>query len=308
MTLARVFKKQMKRFIAAAVMSTAAIAALSAEPNSLHFRNISIDSGLSDNMVLAIEKDKYGFIWIGTSEGLNRYDGYRFDIYRNHPDDPASLSSSFVNALYLDSEGKLLVGTEKGLNIYDYKTDSFGKFEAANDSLNLLTTLRIRSIHEYRGTIYLGSLEGLICLDRHTMHMSFFKLSSGKGNEMANEILCMEHDRYGMLWLGTYDGLYRYNPNDNSFERFDARRKEQGDIDNNLINALFILEKDPDLLYIGGPNGLMVYDVFDLHDCSVRKKTSPRLSLFHAVMKQGVIEVPPYDDPRVLKTGGGALC
>ena len=50
--------------------------------------------------------------------------------------------------------------------------------------------------------------------------------------------------------------------------------------------------------------GLMVYDVFDLHDCSVRKKTSPRLSLFHAVMKQGVIEVPPYDDPRVLKTGG----
>lgn len=54
--------------------------------------------------------------------------------------------------------------------------------------------------------------------------------------------------------------------------------------------------------------GLMVYDVFDLHDCSVRKKTQPRLSLFHAVMTQGVIEVPPYDDPRVLKTGGGLLC
>ena len=52
----------------------------------------------------------------------------------------------------------------------------------------------------------------------------------------------------------------------------------------------------------------MVYDVFDLHDYSVRKKTCPRLSLFHAVMKQGVIEVPPYDDPRVLKTGGDILC
>ena len=54
--------------------------------------------------------------------------------------------------------------------------------------------------------------------------------------------------------------------------------------------------------------GLMVYDVFDLHDFSVRKKASPKLSLFHAVMKQGVIEVPPYDDPRVLKTGGETLC
>lgn len=54
--------------------------------------------------------------------------------------------------------------------------------------------------------------------------------------------------------------------------------------------------------------GLMVYDVFDLHDFTIRKKASPKLSLFHAVMKQGVIEVPPYDDPRVLKTGGGCLC
>lgn len=53
--------------------------------------------------------------------------------------------------------------------------------------------------------------------------------------------------------------------------------------------------------------GLMVYDVFDLHDFALRKKAQPRLSLFHAVMRQGVIEVPPYDDPQVLKTGGG-LC
>lgn len=54
--------------------------------------------------------------------------------------------------------------------------------------------------------------------------------------------------------------------------------------------------------------GLMVYDVFDLHDFSLRKKARPQLSLFHAVMKQGVIQVPPYDDPQVLKTGGGKLC
>lgn len=54
--------------------------------------------------------------------------------------------------------------------------------------------------------------------------------------------------------------------------------------------------------------GLMVYDIFDLHDFALRKKARPRLSLFHAEMKQGVIEVPPYDDPRVLKTGGGRLC
>lgn len=54
--------------------------------------------------------------------------------------------------------------------------------------------------------------------------------------------------------------------------------------------------------------GLMVYDVFDLHDFALRKKARPRLSLFHAVMKQGVVEVPPYDDSCVLKTGGKSRC
>lgn len=232
-----------------------------AELRSLHFRNISIDAGLSDSFVLAIEKDNYGFIWVGTSEGLNRYDGYGFDTYRNHPEDPNSLSSSFINALHQDSEGNLWIGTEKGLNIYDYDSDSFRRVTALNDSLNLLSSLRIRSIHEFNNIIYLGTLEGLICLDRLTMHLSFFKLTSEQDNKMANEVLCMTHDIYGMMWLGTYDGLYRYNPIDNAFERFDARRKEEGDIANNLINTLFIPDKTPNLLYIGGPNGLMVYDV-----------------------------------------------
>ena len=251
----------MRKIIVVFILELLSCVTLYAEFGGLHFRNISIDSGLSDNLVLAIEKDKYGFVWIGTSEGLNRYDGYRFDIYKNYPDDSTSLSSSFINALHQDSKGRLWVGTEKGLNIYNYNTDSFEKFKAVNDSLNLLTTWRIRSIHEYRGTMYFGSLEGLVCLDLETGYMNFFKLTSEQGNKMANEIICMTNDHHGMLWIGTYDGLYRFNPQDNSFERYDARRKEKGDIANNLINALYISEKNPELLYIGGPCGLMVYDV-----------------------------------------------
>ncbi|HIW66416.1 MAG TPA: hypothetical protein H9879_09335 [Candidatus Alistipes intestinipullorum] len=84
----------MRKIIVVFILELLSCVTLYAEFGGLHFRNISIDSGLSDNLVLAIEKDKYGFVWIGTSEGLNRYDGYRFDIYKNYPDDSTSLSSS----------------------------------------------------------------------------------------------------------------------------------------------------------------------------------------------------------------------
>ena len=83
----------MRKIIVVFILELLSCVTLYAEFGGLHFRNISIDSGLSDNLVLAIEKDKYGFVWIGTSEGLNRYDGYRFDIYKNYPDDSTSLRS-----------------------------------------------------------------------------------------------------------------------------------------------------------------------------------------------------------------------
>ena len=250
----------MKRLFLATLVWISICTHSHANLDNLHFRNISIDKGLSDKLVLSIEKDIYGFIWIGTSEGLNRYDGYDFDIYKNSPQDSTSISSSFINSIHCDSDGWLWIGTEKGINLYDYSTDSFDKFKAVNDSLGLLQNLRIRSIHEHQGTLFLGTLEGMISLNKKTRHMNFYRFASSD-KKMANEIICMTNDRYGMMWIGTYDGLYRYNPKDNTFERFEARRRERTDISNNLINVLHIPEKNPDHLYIGGPNGLMVFDV-----------------------------------------------
>lgn len=250
----------MKKLLVTLLATALACVNSRAELDNLHFRNISIDKGLSEKLVLALEKDSRGFLWVGTSEGLNRYDGYRFRVYRNSPGDSTSISSSFINSIHCDSEGSLWIGTEKGLNRYDGMTDSFEKFKAVNDSLRLLQNLRIRSIHEYQGALYLGTLEGMIRLDKKTRYMNFFKFATS-GGKMANEIICMINDAYGMMWIGTYDGLYRYSPKDNAFERYEARRREKSDIKNNLINTLYISDNDPNLLYIGGPNGLMVYDV-----------------------------------------------
>lgn len=79
---------------------------------------------------------------------------------------------------------------------------------------------------------------------------------------MANEIRSICADRHGMLWLGTFDGLYRFNPTDNSFVRYETRsRKLPNDTYNNLVNALYIPENTPDLLYVGSSSGLVVLDI-----------------------------------------------
>ena len=81
---------------------------------SVRFDKLSIEHGLSQSMVFSIAQDEQGFMWFGTQDGLNRYDGYEFKTFRHDPDDPNSLSKNFVWALHNDSKGRLWVGSEWG--------------------------------------------------------------------------------------------------------------------------------------------------------------------------------------------------
>lgn len=230
---------------------------------NLHFTNLSIDAGLSDKMVFAVAQDSTGLMWFGTAEGLNRYDGYNFETFRYNPGDSTSVSASFINCIHLTRTGELWIGTEKGLDLYDPVTESFVKYHADNDSLRLLNNLRIRCIHDDpQGVMWVGTLEGLIRLDLRKRYINYFVLVPDAFDRMANEIRSICADRHGMLWLGTFDGLYRFNPTDNSFVRYETRsRKLPNDTYNNLVNALYIPENTPDLLYVGSSSGLVVLDI-----------------------------------------------
>lgn len=99
-----------------------------AQPIRLAVDNYSVSEGLSNSVTNAICQDKYGFIWIGTDDGLNRFDGYNFHKYRNIPKDTSSLAISFVTALYSDHLGRLWVGTHNGLSLYRPASDDFINF------------------------------------------------------------------------------------------------------------------------------------------------------------------------------------
>ncbi|MFQ5709340.1 MAG: two-component regulator propeller domain-containing protein [bacterium] len=99
-----------------------------AQRSPLVFKQISPERGLSQKTVYAIVQDSVGFLWFGTQDGLNRYDGYSFKIYKNIVSDSTSLSDNRVRALYLDRRHTLWIGTSNGLNRYDPQTDSFTRY------------------------------------------------------------------------------------------------------------------------------------------------------------------------------------
>src|SRR4029078_5670074 len=92
---------------------------------SYYFRHYQVENGLSNNAVICCLQDKKGFLWFGTKDGLNRFDGYSFKTFRNDPDHSGRIGGNFIHSLYEDHNGIIWIGTEKGLYQYDATTESF---------------------------------------------------------------------------------------------------------------------------------------------------------------------------------------
>lgn len=100
----------------------------SAQTADRYFRNISIDKGLSQSTVFIITQDTLGFMWMGTQDGLNRYDGRSFKVYRPAKNAPGSIGSYYIRSLFTDRQGRLWIGGNGGISSYDYATDSFKNY------------------------------------------------------------------------------------------------------------------------------------------------------------------------------------
>jgi ligand-binding sensor domain-containing protein len=184
----------------------------------LLFEHISYEQGLSDASVTAILQDSRGFLWIGTSNGLNRYDGYNFITERNDPTNPLSLGNNTITVLYEDANAMLWVGTQNGLFRYDRTTGAFRVYKSTPDSVsanstrnNSLSNNVIRSIAESPdGMLWVGTKRGLNMLDVARNEWTLFKADKkGRGKGPSdNEItaLCPDRTNRSVLWLGTRDG------------------------------------------------------------------------------------------------------
>lgn len=128
----------------------------------LVFNKITYDDGLSHNTVLSVMRDKSGFLWIGTRDGLNRYDGYRIKTYRRDTSNKSSISTNnYIYALAQnDTDGTMWVGTQDGLNIYHPSTDNFTRVPPPDHWKN--GHFAVLSIHLEHSKAYLGTNRGLV--------------------------------------------------------------------------------------------------------------------------------------------------
>jgi two-component system, sensor histidine kinase and response regulator len=205
------------------------------------FVHLRISDGLSQGSANAILQNRQGFIWIGTEDGLNRYDGYKFKIYRTS-EDPKSLSNNWAKVLCEDSQGAIWVGTPNGLNRYDPATDDFIRFLNDPENPQSLSDNDIYAIYEDRaGTIWVGTgAGGLNAYDRKTG--KFRRLGrdlKGGPSTAANAVHDIREDQAGLLWLATYGGLHAFNPKTGTVTRYVNDPKDPHSLSHNQVNAVF---------------------------------------------------------------------
>ena len=178
------------------------------EGKDIRFTHLSTEQGLSQSRVDHMLQDRRGFIWIGTYNGLNRYDGYRFKTYKLDPNNPNSLGGLLVFALFEDRSGILWIGTDQGLDRFDPATERFTHFRADPDNPGGLSGFPEHITQDRDGMLWLATHEGLDRLDPASGRFTHYRNNPSDPHSLSsNDVRFVLEDRQGTLWVATAAGL-----------------------------------------------------------------------------------------------------
>ena len=211
-----------------------------------YFKNLSIRNGLSQNTVNAILQDRKWFMWLGTKDGLNRYDGLSFRKFKHDAANPRSIGNSFITSLYEDFNGNIWVGTDAGVYIYYPEKEAFEEF----DCQSLEKTRIERSVSmiagDKQGRVWIAvEAQGMFCYDARQKLLRNYPLS-----EISSNIKCFTFDSGGTLWLGFYgDGLYYSKDNLATVHPYGSPEDGKREFEGGVITK--IVQGNYNCLYIG---------------------------------------------------------
>ena len=232
----------------------------SGQEKNVKFSSLNVNDGLSQSDVKSIITDRKGYMWFATDDGLNKYDGYNFTIYRHEPGNKHSLPSNNITIVFEDRAGNIWVGTSGGgVSLYNRNTDSFTTFPINKDDLTTLSSGDINSIfQDSKNNIWIGTYSGLNLLNQNTKKFTRFFYTKNKDYIASHHIYSIVEGNNGDLWLGTGGGLLQFNYQTGYSKIF--RHSGPNSISNNQVNTLF--KSGDGNIYIGTAGGGI--DYFDI--------------------------------------------
>jgi ligand-binding sensor domain-containing protein/serine phosphatase RsbU (regulator of sigma subunit) len=223
--------------------------------NRINFKHLTVEDGLSQSSVTCILQDKKGFMWFGTQDGLNRYDGYNIKVFKNNPTDFTSLINNFIFSIYEDSSGTLYIETQGGgFQKYNPLTESFTRIP--KDSINLKGA-EFNSVSPFfedtSGVQWFGGLgaaTGLKRVDTKTGKVTIFKHDPKNPSSLSDDkVFSVFRDRSGNLWVGTANGLDELDEKSGKFTHYQNDPNNSNSISNNWVWPIY--EDSRGYLWIG---------------------------------------------------------
>jgi ligand-binding sensor domain-containing protein/signal transduction histidine kinase len=227
---------------------------------TIRFIRYGVEDGLSQNSIQVIFQDRNGFLWIGTQDGLDRFDGYTFEVFRPDPNDSSTISGRNITSIIQGKDGAIWVGTSQGLSRYDPALGKFSRYFHDDSNANSLINNDVQALfQDSQGMIWVGTSSGLDQLDPADGRIKRQSLpgDSSTGASIYS-ITTFYQDHHGILWIGTNKGLFGYDSKNQKYQvygtgsngagiTFDSISSIQGDSQNTLWigTSHGLIELDP---------------------------------------------------------------
>ena len=219
------------------------------------FNHLTDANGLSQSSVTCIFQDSKGFMWFGTQDGLNRYDGYNFKVFKNDPSDTTSLSENFIFSIYEIPSGQLYIETQSGiLHQYNARTESFRVVNREKTNLNTARFNTVSALlQETSGVTWTGGLSratGLKRTDTKTGQTVIYKNDPADPSSLSDDkVYSIYRDRSGNLWIGTFNGLDRFDETSGKFIHYRNDPNNPNSLPDNWVWPIY--EDSQGYLWIG---------------------------------------------------------
>ena len=224
------------------------------------FRHITPKDGLSSNFVRCITKDSRGYMWFGTTAGLDRFDGYNIKAYHNKLDDSTSISNNSIRTI-IEDDGGLLIGTSGGLNVFDFETEQFIHYKHNPVDSMSISHNQVNVIYKDSfGLIWLGTQNGLNIFDPSNETFKVFKQNPDTPKSKTDQINEIYRDTAGIIWIGTNDGLFQFHLETRDFKHIDLMPSMKFILsDAKIINT--IIEDHNHILWVG--TDFLIFNIFN---------------------------------------------